>query len=47
MHLSSKHTENFAFSEEFVNTFKNHERFEFFTVVTLKNVVFWDVTPCG
>jgi hypothetical protein len=22
-------------------------RFEFFTAVTLKNAVFWDVTPCG
>jgi hypothetical protein len=22
-------------------------RFEFFTAVTLKNGVFWDVTPCG
>jgi hypothetical protein len=22
-------------------------RFEIFTAVTVKNVVFWDVTPCG
>jgi hypothetical protein len=22
-------------------------RFEVFTVVTMKNGVFWDVTPCG
>jgi hypothetical protein len=22
-------------------------RFEFFTAVTMKNCVFWDVTPCG
>jgi hypothetical protein len=22
-------------------------RFEVFTSVTMKNVVFWDVTPCG
>jgi hypothetical protein len=22
-------------------------RFEVFTAVTMKNVVFWDVTPCG
>jgi hypothetical protein len=22
-------------------------RFEVFTAVTIKNVVFWDVTPCG
>jgi hypothetical protein len=22
-------------------------RFEVFTVVTMKNSVFWDVTPCG
>jgi hypothetical protein len=25
----------------------NLERFEVFTAVTKKNVVFWDVTPCG
>jgi hypothetical protein len=24
-----------------------HARFEVFTVVTMKNGVFWDVTPCG
>jgi hypothetical protein len=24
-----------------------HVRFEVFTAVTLKNGVFWDVTPCG
>jgi hypothetical protein len=25
----------------------NYVRFEVFTVVTMKNGVFWDVTPCG
>jgi hypothetical protein len=25
----------------------NSVRFEVFTVVTMKNGVFWDVTPCG
>jgi hypothetical protein len=24
-----------------------HLRFEVFTAVTMKNTVFWDVTPCG
>jgi hypothetical protein len=24
-----------------------HVRFEVFTAVTMKNGVFWDVTPCG
>jgi hypothetical protein len=24
-----------------------HERFEVFTAVTIKNGVFWDVTPCA
>jgi hypothetical protein len=24
-----------------------HARFEVFTAVTMKNGVFWDVTPCG
>jgi hypothetical protein len=24
-----------------------YERFEVFTAVTMKNAVFWDVTPCG
>jgi hypothetical protein len=26
---------------------KNCVRFEIFTAVTMKNGVFWDVTPCG
>jgi hypothetical protein len=26
---------------------KIHVRFEVFTAVTMKNAVFWDVTPCG
>jgi hypothetical protein len=25
----------------------NNVRFEVFTAVTVKNGVFWDVTPCG
>jgi hypothetical protein len=25
----------------------SHVRFEVFTTVTMKNAVFWDVTPCG
>jgi hypothetical protein len=25
----------------------SYVRFEVFTTVTMKNVVFWDVTPCG
>jgi hypothetical protein len=25
----------------------NPVRFEVFTAVTMKNAVFWDVTPCG
>jgi hypothetical protein len=27
--------------------FSSSVRFEVFTVVTMKNYVFWDVTPCG
>jgi hypothetical protein len=30
-----------------INCFINCVRFEVFTVVTMKNAVFWDVTPCG
>jgi hypothetical protein len=26
---------------------KRSVRFEVFTAVTMKNAVFWDVTPCG
>jgi hypothetical protein len=26
---------------------KKYVRFEVFTAVTMKNCVFWDVTPCG
>jgi hypothetical protein len=29
------------------NSIKNNVRFEVFTAVTMKNGVFWDVTPCG
>jgi aspartyl-tRNA synthetase len=28
-------------------TILSNERFEVFTAVTMKNGVFWDVTPCG
>jgi hypothetical protein len=28
-------------------TVTTHVRFEVFTAVTMKNGVFWDVTPCG
>jgi hypothetical protein len=27
--------------------YQTNVRFEVFTAVTKKNVVFWDVTPCG
>jgi hypothetical protein len=30
-----------------VRTFYQNVRFEVFTAVTMKNGVFWDVTPCG
>jgi hypothetical protein len=30
-----------------VGTENPHVRFEVFTAVTMKNVIFWDVTPCG
>jgi hypothetical protein len=33
-----------------LSTFMRHKlflRFEVFTEVTMKNAVFWDVTPCG
>jgi hypothetical protein len=26
---------------------RNYVRFDIFTAVTMKNAVFWDVTPCG
>jgi hypothetical protein len=29
------------------NLYKNVVRFEVFTAVTMKNGVFWDVTPCS
>jgi hypothetical protein len=28
-------------------TYVNYARLEVFTAVTMKNGVFWDVTPCG
>jgi hypothetical protein len=31
----------------FENTSVSYVRSEVFTVVTMKNGVFWDVTPCG
>jgi hypothetical protein len=30
-----------------INLYKTTRRFEIFTAVTMKNAVFWDVTPCG
>jgi hypothetical protein len=30
-----------------VRTIMNYVRFEDFTVVTMKNAVFWDVAPCS
>jgi hypothetical protein len=30
-----------------VETVYSHVRFKVFTAVTMKNGVFWDVTPCG
>jgi hypothetical protein len=35
------------FSEYLLAHVHNGIRFEFLTAVTLKNAVFWDVTPCG
>jgi hypothetical protein len=31
----------------FLSNVKEHVRLEVFTVVTMKNGIFWDVTPCG
>jgi hypothetical protein len=31
----------------FINMLSHYVRFEVFTAVTMKNDVFWDVTPCG
>jgi hypothetical protein len=28
-------------------TIDSYIRFEIFTAVTMKNIVFWDITPCG
>jgi hypothetical protein len=36
-----------GFHELTVRSTEGSERFEVFTAVTMKNVVFWDVTPCG
>jgi hypothetical protein len=30
-----------------VSAVRNYVRFEVFMAVTMKNGVFWDVTPCG
>jgi hypothetical protein len=30
-----------------IDNFFDSVRFEIFTAVTMKNGVFWDVTPCG
>jgi hypothetical protein len=45
----SQETENFLTSQvsgSFLKT-QFHGRFEIFTAMTMKNGVFWDVTPCG
>jgi hypothetical protein len=34
-------------SSQMDNDNKSDVRFEVFTAVTMKNGVFWDVTPCG
>jgi hypothetical protein len=34
-------------SENLKSYMTNSVRFDVFTAVTMKNVVFWDVTPCG
>jgi hypothetical protein len=36
-----------AASAEAVQTVAEYVRLEVFTAVTMKNGVFWDVTPCG
>jgi hypothetical protein len=33
--------------EQIVKVVKENVRFQVFTVVTTKNAIFWDVTPCG
>jgi hypothetical protein len=39
--------EPLADSTEFLRTSVQYVRFEVLTAVTMKNAVFWDVTPCG
>jgi hypothetical protein len=34
-------------TERITNIRVSYVRFEVFTAVTMKNAVFWDVTPCG
>jgi hypothetical protein len=35
------------YSYEYIQRAPRYVRFEVFTAVTMKNSVFWDVTPCG
>jgi hypothetical protein len=42
-HVKQTHTEP---KEKSTNQ-QNHVRFEVFTVVAMKNGIFWDVMPCG
>jgi hypothetical protein len=45
-HISwSSKVQNISFA--LVGTINIHVRFEVFTAVTMKNGVFWNVTPCG
>jgi hypothetical protein len=43
IHLAENRIQCYAL----VNMAMNYVRFEVFTAVTMKNGVFWDVTPCG
>jgi hypothetical protein len=45
--IHSKSTENYYEMEKCHSERNACVRFEVFTAVTLKNGVFWDVTPCG
>jgi hypothetical protein len=46
-HGCSKLTRNFGKEEPDTLKSSYDIRFEVFTAVTMKNGVFWDVTPCG
>jgi hypothetical protein len=47
MILNGPDTQGVKNSEVQSKTYEQFVRFEVFTVVTMKNGVFWDVTPCG